>query len=219
MEEDYPTGGPENIKVSVERLSEKRDPDVPGTRIKDNDSTSCIKRTTKDQEKSKCDSSSENSTEERLTRLLEAQYAFAQRFNEKMREVENCSFEVCEELFWEFDGDCIKSVDNFWNVPCIPTLSKAFIMKDFVEGFSASNEMIMCCYISNSISDFINLDALSLPFEKVPWGAENKEYSFLQKDGSYFCIQSVNMCLFIGFLYLDAYFLILDWENFLQRFC
>ncbi|KAL6031598.1 hypothetical protein STEG23_031080, partial [Scotinomys teguina] len=31
-----------------------------------------------------------------------------------------------------------------------------------------------CCYISNFISDFINLDALSLPFEKVPWGAEKK---------------------------------------------
>ncbi|KAL6082031.1 hypothetical protein STEG23_029416, partial [Scotinomys teguina] len=31
-----------------------------------------------------------------------------------------------------------------------------------------------CCYISNFISDFINLDALSMPFEKVPWGAEKK---------------------------------------------
>ncbi|KAL6081428.1 hypothetical protein STEG23_000899 [Scotinomys teguina] len=37
-------------------------------------------------------------------------------------EVENCSFQVCEELSWDFDGDCIKSVDSFWNVPCIPTL-------------------------------------------------------------------------------------------------
>ncbi|KAL6086892.1 hypothetical protein STEG23_002628, partial [Scotinomys teguina] len=46
-------------------------------------------------------------------------------------EVENCSFQVCEELSWDFDGDCIKSVDSFWNVPCIPTLSKAFIMKIF----------------------------------------------------------------------------------------
>ena len=26
-------------------------------------------------------------------------------------EVEYCSFEVCEELCWEFDGDCIESVD------------------------------------------------------------------------------------------------------------
>ncbi|KAL6092796.1 hypothetical protein STEG23_024905, partial [Scotinomys teguina] len=32
----------------------------------------------------------------------------------------------------------------------------------------------LCCYISNFISDFINLDALSLPFEKAPWGAEKK---------------------------------------------
>ncbi|KAL6069255.1 hypothetical protein STEG23_019714 [Scotinomys teguina] len=62
-----------------------------------------------------------------------------------------------------------------WNVlfpmsmecSCIPTLSKAFIMKGcwiLSNAFSASNEMIMCCYISNFISDFINLDALSLPF-------------------------------------------------------
>ncbi|KAL6056440.1 hypothetical protein STEG23_035712, partial [Scotinomys teguina] len=63
------------------------------------------------------------------------------------------------------------------NVPCIPTLSKAFIMKGcwiLSNAFSASNEMIMCCYSSNFISDFINFDALSLPFEKVPWGAEKK---------------------------------------------
>ncbi|KAL6083943.1 hypothetical protein STEG23_026604, partial [Scotinomys teguina] len=30
------------------------------------------------------------------------------------------------------------------------------------------------CYISNFISDFINLDALSLPFEKDPWDSEKK---------------------------------------------
>ncbi|KAL6037022.1 hypothetical protein STEG23_030137, partial [Scotinomys teguina] len=92
--------------------------------------------------------------------------------------------------------------DKGWNVPCIPTLSKAFIMKGcwiLSKAFSASNEMIMCCYISNFISDFINLDALSLTFEKVPWGAEKK-----QKDGPCFHIDSVNLCLFIG------------WENFLQ---
>ncbi|KAL6036526.1 hypothetical protein STEG23_003914 [Scotinomys teguina] len=84
----------------------------------------------------------------------------------------------------------------YWNVPCIPILSKAFIMKGcwiLSNAFSASNEMIMCCYISNFISDFINLDALSLPFEKVPWGAEKK-----QKDGSCFRIHSVSLCLFIG---------------------
>ncbi|KAL6050867.1 hypothetical protein STEG23_017879, partial [Scotinomys teguina] len=52
----------------------------------------------------------------------------------------------CEELSWAFDGDSTKSVDSFWNVPCIPTLSKAFIMKGFwslSKAFSASNEMIM----------------------------------------------------------------------------
>ncbi|KAL6041511.1 hypothetical protein STEG23_029399 [Scotinomys teguina] len=86
------------------------------------------------------------------------------------------------------------------NVPCIPTLSKAFIMKGcwiLSNAFSVSNEMIMCCYISNFISDFINLDALSLHFEKVPWGAEKK-----QKDGSCFRIHSVSLCLFIGELSL-----------------
>ncbi|KAL6091041.1 hypothetical protein STEG23_037056, partial [Scotinomys teguina] len=82
-------------------------------------------------------------------------------------EVENCFFQVCEELSWDFDGDCIESVDSFWNVPCIPTLSKAFIMKGcwiLSNAFSASNEMIMCRYISIFISNFIDLDALSLPF-------------------------------------------------------
>ncbi|KAL6093076.1 hypothetical protein STEG23_010130 [Scotinomys teguina] len=34
--------------------------------------------------------------------------------------VEYCSFEVCEELCWDFHGDCIESVDCFWYVPCIP---------------------------------------------------------------------------------------------------
>ena len=29
-------------------------------------------------------------------------------------EVENCSFKVCKELCWNFDGDCIESVDCFW---------------------------------------------------------------------------------------------------------
>jgi hypothetical protein len=29
-------------------------------------------------------------------------------------EVENCFFHVCEELCWNFDGDCIESVDCFW---------------------------------------------------------------------------------------------------------
>ncbi|KAL6093095.1 hypothetical protein STEG23_019398, partial [Scotinomys teguina] len=60
------------------------------------------------------------------------------------------------------------------NPPPIPTPSKA------------------SCYISNFISDFINLDALSLHFEKVPWGAEKK-----QKDGSCFRIHSVSLCLIV----------------------
>ena len=29
-------------------------------------------------------------------------------------EVEYCSFEVCEELCWDFDGACIESLDYFW---------------------------------------------------------------------------------------------------------
>jgi hypothetical protein len=29
-------------------------------------------------------------------------------------EFENCSFYFCDELSWNFDGDCIESVDCFW---------------------------------------------------------------------------------------------------------
>ena len=29
-------------------------------------------------------------------------------------EFENCSFYLCEELSWNFNGDCIESVDGFW---------------------------------------------------------------------------------------------------------
>ena len=29
-------------------------------------------------------------------------------------EFENCSFSFCEELSWKFDGDCIDSIDCFW---------------------------------------------------------------------------------------------------------
>ncbi|KAL6088092.1 hypothetical protein STEG23_028949 [Scotinomys teguina] len=63
----------------------------------------------------------------------------------------------------------------------------------FIEYFCINVHEGDCSYISNFISDFINFDALSLPFEKVPWGAEKK-----QKDGSCFLIHSVNLCLFIG---------------------
>jgi hypothetical protein len=28
-------------------------------------------------------------------------------------EVENCSFKFCNELYWNFDGDCIESVNCF----------------------------------------------------------------------------------------------------------
>ncbi|KAL6031151.1 hypothetical protein STEG23_018070, partial [Scotinomys teguina] len=49
--------------------------------------------------------------------------------------------------------------------------------------------------------------------EKVPWGAEKK-----QKDGSCFRIHSDNLCLFIGFLYLDGYFLIYVGKIFLNDF-
>ncbi|KAL6085124.1 hypothetical protein STEG23_036055, partial [Scotinomys teguina] len=71
---------------SLSRLSEKRDPDVPGTRIKDNDSTSCIKKMTEDQDKTECDSYSVESNDERLTRLADAQHAFAKKINKKKRE-------------------------------------------------------------------------------------------------------------------------------------
>jgi hypothetical protein len=30
-------------------------------------------------------------------------------------EFENCSFCICEALSWNFDGDCIESVDCFWS--------------------------------------------------------------------------------------------------------
>ncbi|KAL6030263.1 hypothetical protein STEG23_031660 [Scotinomys teguina] len=62
----------------------------------------------------------------------------------------------------------------------------------FIEYFCINVHEGDCCYISNFISDFINLDDLSLPFEKVPRGAEKK-----QKDGSCFRIHSINLCLFI----------------------
>jgi hypothetical protein len=29
-------------------------------------------------------------------------------------EIENCSFHVFEELCWDFDGDCIESIDCLW---------------------------------------------------------------------------------------------------------
>ena len=29
-------------------------------------------------------------------------------------EVDYCSFKVCEELCWDFDGDCIEFIDCFW---------------------------------------------------------------------------------------------------------
>ena len=29
-------------------------------------------------------------------------------------EVEYCSFKVYEELCWDFDGDCIESINCFW---------------------------------------------------------------------------------------------------------
>jgi hypothetical protein len=29
-------------------------------------------------------------------------------------ELENCSFHVFEELCWDFDGDCIESIDFLW---------------------------------------------------------------------------------------------------------
>ncbi|KAL6094022.1 hypothetical protein STEG23_036171 [Scotinomys teguina] len=73
---------------SLSRLSDKPDPDVPGTRIKDNDSTSCIKKITEDQEKTECDSYSMESNDGRLTSLADAQHAFSKKFNKKRECIE-----------------------------------------------------------------------------------------------------------------------------------
>jgi hypothetical protein len=29
-------------------------------------------------------------------------------------EVEYCSFKICKKLCWNFDGNCLESVDCFW---------------------------------------------------------------------------------------------------------
>ena len=29
-------------------------------------------------------------------------------------DVKNCSFHISEELYWNFDEDCIESIDCFW---------------------------------------------------------------------------------------------------------
>ncbi|XP_036065342.1 uncharacterized protein LOC118597788 [Onychomys torridus] len=85
---------------SLSRLSDKPDPDVPGTTIEDNDCTSVIKKVTQDQEKTECDSEyetvrlqppSEDSNEEKWVRLVATQYSFLnqylrQRLKEKMKE-------------------------------------------------------------------------------------------------------------------------------------
>jgi hypothetical protein len=31
-------------------------------------------------------------------------------------EIKNCSFKVCKELCWNFDGNCIECVDCFWKM-------------------------------------------------------------------------------------------------------
>ncbi|XP_076409285.1 uncharacterized protein LOC102902981 isoform X5 [Peromyscus maniculatus bairdii] len=102
-----------NIKQkSLSRLSDKPDPDVPGTTIEDNDSTSVIKKVTQDQEKTKCDSEyksvrlqppSEDSNEEKWVRLVATQYSFLnqylrERLKEKMKEgIENSESDTSDE--------------------------------------------------------------------------------------------------------------------------
>ncbi|KAL6031507.1 hypothetical protein STEG23_027946 [Scotinomys teguina] len=49
-------------------------------------------------------------------------------------------------------------------------------------------------------------------------GKEMPFFPWQQKDGSCFHIHSVNLCLFIGFLYLDEYFLILVGKIFFNDF-
>ncbi|XP_059100882.1 uncharacterized protein LOC131894589 isoform X5 [Peromyscus eremicus] len=84
----------------LSRLSHKPDPDVPGTTIEDNDSTSVVKKITQDQEKTKCDSEyktvglqppSEDAIEEKWVRIVATQYSYLnqylrERFKEKMKE-------------------------------------------------------------------------------------------------------------------------------------
>ncbi|XP_052608711.1 uncharacterized protein LOC128119341 [Peromyscus californicus insignis] len=85
---------------SLSRLSDKPDPDVPGTTIEGNDSTSVVKKITQDQEKTKCDSEyktvhlqppCEDSDEERWVRQVATQYSYLnqylrERSKEMMRE-------------------------------------------------------------------------------------------------------------------------------------
>ncbi|KAL6066687.1 hypothetical protein STEG23_003348, partial [Scotinomys teguina] len=84
-------------------------------------------------------------------------------------------------------------MDNVFDVFLEP------VCQYFIEYFCIYVHDGDCCYISNFISDFINLDALSVPFEKVPWGAEKK-----WKDGSCLRIHSVNLCLFIDKVCLET---------------
>ena len=54
-----------------------------------------------------------NSDASRSSFIVQDCFSFP-RFFAFPYQVEYCSFQVCEELCWDFDGDCIDSVDCFW---------------------------------------------------------------------------------------------------------
>ncbi|KAL6088635.1 hypothetical protein STEG23_010424, partial [Scotinomys teguina] len=105
---------------------------------------------------------------------------------------------VCQ-YFIEYFSICVHEGD--WNL----SISSRF--SNFVEYRFLKYDLMILWISSLSVVIspisflFINLDALSLYFEKVPWGAEKK-----QKDGPCFHIRSVNLCIFIvGKIFFNAF--------------
>ncbi|KAL6086983.1 hypothetical protein STEG23_017113 [Scotinomys teguina] len=78
-----------DIKRQMFKMYEDSESNICSNRVsisKKSKEKAYLKKIIKEQEKTKYDSSSVHSNDERWMRLLEAQYAFAQRFKEKMRE-------------------------------------------------------------------------------------------------------------------------------------
>ncbi|KAL6093930.1 hypothetical protein STEG23_002996 [Scotinomys teguina] len=78
-----------DIKSQMRKMYEESESNICSNRVsisKKPKEKAYLKKIIKQQEKTKYDSSSMHSNDERRMRLLEAQYAFAQRFKEKMRE-------------------------------------------------------------------------------------------------------------------------------------
>ncbi|ERE67088.1 Calycin-like containing protein [Cricetulus griseus] len=63
--------------------------------------------------------------------------------------VEYCSFKVYEELFWDFDGNCIESVDYFWHIPLF--VGEIFFY-DCVVSSSEYNNLSIVSYITAHIT-------------------------------------------------------------------